>query len=80
MGNYGESASGVATTEGSMTKKGQGIGVFGGQTQMNEWKRKLSAAAEGVPVLEWKPYRVPQAMLDAQERCKELSKWPSRWS
>ena len=35
--------------------------------------------AEGCPVREFKLYKVPKAMQDQVERCKELMAWPSRF-
>lgn len=60
--------------------KGQGISVngSGGTSHLNEWKMKMAAAAEGLPVREFKPLVVkphPQ-----QDRIDQFNAIPSRYA
>lgn len=49
----------------------------GGLNKANALKMLMESASEGLPIREWKPYKVPQAMLDAQERASAYLRLPS---
>lgn len=46
-------------------------------TQLGRYKTDYSQVAQGCPVLEFKPYRMPQQMQDALKRVEEFRAIPS---
>ena len=63
-----------------MKRTGKGLDLTDKYTNhVNKFKHALANVSEGVPVVEWKPYKPPRAMEDAIARCKELTALPSRF-
>jgi len=61
------------------TGKGCGITINSEFTStLNRFKGCMANVSEGVQVREFKPYKVPKAMQDQVERCKELTAWTRR--
>jgi len=45
-----------------------------------KFKQEMAKTPTPPPTFDWKPYKVPKAMQDQVERCKELTAWPSRFA
>jgi len=60
--------------------KGKGITINGSRDPIPQGRRGYADVCAGLPVRPFTPLKITREMTQALERCKELTRWPSKFA